>query len=650
MNILNKIYKRKNLLLVIDVLLIIGGYFLAYALTLTANQIIAYLPTFRTSFLMVAVVYITAFYLLKMYDQMWRYADATEYKLCAISTMVGGAGFVLFGELAGYNVPIRIQMASPFIILALVISSRIIYKLIIEKENKKNKYKNTDQKHNQPLTKKNIAIIGAGEAGHQLLRELKQNPHIALEPICFIDDNNQKIGRKIYGIPIQGPISDISNIVKNNQIEKLIIAIPTITPEDKKRIVKLASDTNCKVKILPDITNMLKSPSQENQDQELELLGKLRNLDLEDLLGREAIKVNDADIKNYIKNATVLVTGGGGSIGSELCRQAVKYEAKKLIILDNYENNAYQIQQELIRQYKFTPQVEIISVRDLPRLSQFFEDNQDIDVVFHAAAHKHVPLMEHNPEAAIKNNVFGTYNVANLCNKHKIKKMILISTDKAVNPTNVMGATKRLCEMVIQSMGSISKDTDYAAVRFGNVLGSNGSVIPLFKDQIEKGGPITVTHPDIIRYFMTIPEAVSLVLNAGAMAKGGEIFVLDMGDPVKIVDLAKNIISLSGLTLGKDINIVFTGLRPGEKLYEELLMAEEGLNITGSEKIFIGKSTFTDHAKLQNQLKELKSVVDGNADMNANASVKIDTNEIRNKLKEIVVTYKEVEWKNKEIL
>lgn len=595
---------RKNLLMLIDMTLIGGGYLLAYFITLPNELWAKYLITYRNSVLITVVVFSFCFYILGLYNQIWRYADVQEYRLCGIVSGVGGAIFILVGELAGYNIPIRIQLSTPCIIFFLLILSRISYKLFMEKESPLFAHKKSNKQR-----KKRILIVGAGSAGLLILREIKQNPQFGYEVISFVDDNKNKIGRILNGYKIDGPIDKIPDIVRAENIEEVIIAIPTATGEQRKRMVDFATQEKVRVRILPSMVTSL-SDSEDSEGKNI-LIGKLRNIDVEDLLGRDSVKVEDADIHAYIADKVVMVTGGGGSIGSELCRQIVRYGAKKIIVVDNYENNAYEIEQELIREYGICPQVEIISVQDYDRMRRLFESENEnktpIEVVFHAAAHKHVPLMEHNPEQAIKNNVVGTFNVARLCNHYQVKRMILISTDKAVNPTNVMGASKRSCELVIQSMNKVSEKTIYTAVRFGNVLGSNGSVIPLFKKQIEIGGPVTVTHPEIIRYFMTIPEAVSLVLNAGGLAEGGEIFVLDMGQPVKILDLAKNLIKLSGLEVGRDIDIVFTGLRPGEKLYEELLMAEEGLIRTKSEKIFVGKMTDIDEKFLFGAIESFQS-------------------------------------------
>ena len=588
----HNILSRRNILMLVDAMIAGVGYLIAYMMTLSGGQLINYIQLYKETFFLFAVIYLTVYYFMGIYGQMWRYADADEYQLCSIASVCAGGIFIVLSEMIGYNVPIRIQIAAPIIVMGTVIASRITYKTLSQYKRRKAHEdeisSNEESAEASDARNKRLAIVGAGDAGVQLLREIKNNPSLRYDPVCFVDDNPHKMGRSILGVKIAGPVDKIGRIVEHNRIEKIIIAMPSIKASDKKRIVEKCSETKCKVKILPGIPLILKP-----QDEKTELMGRLRNIDVEDLLSRDSIKVNEVDIESYIKGKNVLVTGGGGSIGSEICRQAVNFGAKRLVILDNYENNAYDIEQELKRDYGYIPQVEIITVRERDTLDRFFSEyirsNGKIDVVFHAAAHKHVPLMEHNPDQAVMNNIMGTYNVAQMCDRYGVDRMILISTDKAVNPTNVMGATKRACEMVVQAMNRKSTHTVYSAVRFGNVLGSNGSVIPLFKKQIEKGGPVTVTHPDIIRYFMTIPEAVSLVLNAGGMAKGGEIFVLDMGDPVKITDLAENMIKLAGLTIGKDIDIEFTGLRPGEKLFEELLMAEEGLEKTGSDKIFIGK-------------------------------------------------------------
>ncbi|KGJ50167.1 nucleoside-diphosphate sugar epimerase [Clostridium sp. NCR] len=447
----------------------------------------------------------------------------------------------------------------------------------------------------------NVLIVGAGSAGDIVIQELKNNPKLLKKPIGIVDDDIKKQCRRMHNVPIIGMVKDIDSIVTKYDIDEIIIAIANISRKDKKKIIEVCKKTKCKLKTIPGIFEII--------DGKVDIK-KIRDVQIEDLLGREQVKVNLDEISGYLQNKVVLVTGGGGSIGSELCRQVSSLNPKQLIILDNYENNAYAIQQELVRKYGTSLNLitVIASIREEKRMDDIFKKYKP-DVVFHAAAHKHVPLMEKNPSEAVKNNIFGTKNLAVLADKYNVKRFVLISTDKAVNPTNIMGATKRAAEMIIQTMNEQS-ETEFVAVRFGNVLGSNGSVIPLFKKQIEEGGPITITHPEITRYFMTIPEAVQLVIQAGAMTKGGEIFVLDMGEPVKIVDLAKNLIKLSGFEADVDICIEFTGLRPGEKLYEELLMSEEGLTDTSHEKIFIGKPISINVEKCKMNLEFLKAIVD----------------------------------------
>ena len=445
-----------------------------------------------------------------------------------------------------------------------------------------------------------VLIIGAGCAGEMVVKELEKNPQLNKKAVAIIDDDITRIGDQVSGVDIVGTRNSILKIVKLYKIDEIIFSIANISKKGKKEIIDICKNTNCKIKTIPGIYEIIDGKVDIKQ---------VRDVDIEDLLGREPIEVDFNLMGSYIQDSTILVTGAGGSIGSELCRQIANIRPKKLIMLDNYENNLYSIQQELIRKYGDSIKMiaVVASIREQKRMEKIF-DKYRPEVVFHAAAHKHVPLMENSPGEAIKNNIFGTLNVAMLSNKYNVKRFLLISTDKAVNPTNVMGATKRAAEMIIQSLNEESK-TEFVAVRFGNVLGSNGSVIPLFKKQIEEGGPVTVTHPKIIRYFMTIEEAVGLVIQAGGMAKGGEIFVLDMGEPVKILDLAKNLIRLSGFEPDVDIKIVFTGLRPGEKLYEELLMSEEGLLDTKHKKIFIGRPIDFDKNDLQKYLIELRNIV-----------------------------------------
>ena len=462
-----------------------------------------------------------------------------------------------------------------------------------------------------------VMIVGAGEAGEKIYREIYTSQNIYKEVVCFIDDDKTKIGRRIHDVLIYGGRHDIQEACDKYKIDEILVAMPSIDQKEMAEILNICKDTKCKIKKLPGIYQMV------NGDVHL---SDFKEVEVQDLLGRDPIEVNLSEIMDYVTDQVVMVTGGGGSIGSELCRQIAAAKPKQLIIVDIYENNAYDIQLELKHDYpQLNLETMIASVRNTDKVNDLFKKYHP-DIVYHAAAHKHVPLMEDSPNEAVKNNVFGTLNVARACDQYKTKRMILISTDKAVNPTNVMGATKRMCEMIVQTINKQSQ-TEFVAVRFGNVLGSNGSVIPLFKKQIKAGGPVTVTHPDIIRYFMTIPEAVSLVLQAGAYAKGGEIFILDMGKPVKIADMARNLIKLSGYEPDIDIKIEYTGLRPGEKLYEELLMKEEGLQDTPNKLIHIGKPIELDEDSLFDRLNHLKD------------EAYKETNDIRTLIKEIVPTY-----------
>ena len=531
------------------------------------------------------------FALLGCYKSLWRYAGLEELLSIIISSVICVFPCILLHKLIGYNYSFLFYIINTILIITSTVGVRLAYRI----GRKLRKIENIKDDVS------NVLIIGAGTAGNIVINEIKENPQMKKRVIGMLDDDKNKVGRKIHNIKILGTTDDIEKIVEEYNVDEIIIAMAKISKQDKKIVIEKCQRTKCKLKTIPGIYEII--------DGKVDIKN-IRDVDIEDLLGREPIKVNMKEMSSYITDKTILVTGGGGSIGSELCRQIASFKPKHLIIVDNYENNAYAIQQELLRMYKEKLNLSIIiaSIREYKRMDEIFNKYKP-EVVFHAAAHKHVPLMENSPSEAIKNNIFGTLNIAKLCDIYKIKRMVLISTDKAVNPTNIMGATKRAAEMVIQTINKYS-DTEYVAVRFGNVLGSNGSVIPLFKKQIEEGGPVTITHPDIIRYFMTIPEAVQLVLQAGAMAKGGEIFILDMGEPVKIVDLANNLIRLSGFEPGVDIKIEYSGLRPGEKLYEELLMSEEGLTKTENSKIFIGKPVDIDTNKVIENLNILRSIVD----------------------------------------
>ncbi|WP_337425417.1 nucleoside-diphosphate sugar epimerase/dehydratase, partial [Alitiscatomonas sp.] len=524
------------------------------------------------------------FFLARMYSTMWSVAGVREalhvVAACGLASLVQIAGMMLLQ----LSVPRSFFLVSFAALCAEELGIRLSYRVVIS----------LFGNHSKKAAKR-IVIVGAGTSGSVILKEMTTSSLVNGCVVCFVDDDKNKAGKFLNGVPVAGNRNDIPRLVEEYKIDEIYIAIPSASARERKAIIEICRETGCQVKILPGIYQLINGEVS---------IAKLRNVEIEDLLGRDPIRVNLDEIMGYVSGKVVLVTGGGGSIGSELCRQVASHNPKQLIIFDIYENNAYDIQLELKEKYPDLDLVVLIgSVRNTHRIETVFEKYRP-DIVYHAAAHKHVPLMEDSPNEAIKNNVFGTYKTAKAADKYGTSRFVLISTDKAVNPTNIMGASKRMCEMVVQMMNARSK-TDFVAVRFGNVLGSNGSVIPLFKKQIEQGGPVTVTHPDIIRYFMTIPEAVSLVLQAGAYAKGGEIFVLDMGEPMKILDLAKNLIRLSGYTPDVDIPIVFTGLRPGEKLYEELLMNEEGMQDTPNKLIHIGKPIEFDMERFEGQLEEL---------------------------------------------
>ncbi|MEG2698046.1 MAG: nucleoside-diphosphate sugar epimerase/dehydratase, partial [Ruthenibacterium sp.] len=549
---------RKQILIAFDVVVVTVSYLLPWVLIQSRTSFSEYNSLLVASCFFFVCCYEIIYGLMGMYDSLWRYAEIVEFfRLCVASVTAVSifvvVTLVLFG--AERRVPISVYFLSAMFASSITLYSRLTYRM----------YRNT-RLAARPKTRRRVMIIGAGDAASTLLHEFFKNPSSDMNIICCVDDAPEKVGRSIMGIEIMGTTKDIPEIVERCEIETLLLTIPTLDEVDKRRILGICNKTKCNVRILPDIVKLI----ADGKD----LLSRVRDVRVEDVLGRPEIELTNTS-NALITGKTIMVTGGGGSIGSELCRQIAVYKPKQLVILDIYENNAYAIQQELLRKYGDTLNLEvrIASVRDSKKVDALFDWFRP-DVVFHAAAHKHVPLMEDSPEEAVKNNVFGTYNVTCAADKYGVGRFVLISTDKAVNPTNVMGATKRVCEMIVQAMAQKSK-TKFVAVRFGNVLGSNGSVLPLFKEQISMGGPLTVTHPDIVRYFMTIPEAVSLVLEAGAMGGDGDIFVLDMGNPVKILDLAENLIKLAGFIPYRDIEIKFTGLRPGEKLYEELLMDEE---------------------------------------------------------------------------
>ena len=554
---------------------------------------------------------IASFSAFRLYSYMWSLASFHEiiriFEACILATLVQMGGMLL----------LQLHIHRSYFILCFVflylftIALRFSYRFYVSFISHQPVWRYTGK----PVGPR-IMIVGAGAAGNTIGKELLESDQAEGTVVCYVDDNDNKVGKYLNGIIIAGSRADIPRMVEKYRVTNIYIALPTATPKDRKEIIEVCQSTGCKLKVLPGIYQLLNGEVSAS---------RMRDVEIDDLLGREPVVINQEEIFSMISGKTILVTGGGGSIGSELCRQIASHAPKKLIVFDIYENSVYDLQQELKRdQENLNADYLIGSVRNEHRLDKVFEKYQP-DIVFHAAAHKHVPLMEMSPNEAIKNNVFGTYNVARMADKHHADTFVLISTDKAVNPTNIMGASKRLCEMIIQMMARRS-ETKYVAVRFGNVLGSNGSVVHLFKQQLLNGGPLTVTHPDIIRYFMTIPEAVQLVLQAGAYASGGEIFVLDMGEPVKIMDLAKNMIKLSGYK-EEDIKIEITGLRPGEKLYEEMLMDEEGLQDTANKLIHVGKPIVFDDDQFEKDLQDLKKVAYE------------DTDEIREHVAALVPTY-----------
>ena len=600
---MGKFNLRKIVLMLADVfVIVVSGLTLNYVLALT--KVIG--PESNGMLLYYLVINLLScsvmMFALGSYSRLWRYFDIKDYLACGFAM---AAGFVIgFAVLTMMNMsPRKIFVLLYFIVATLgVMLFRFIFK--------KTFLELVDVGHNEVYER--TLIVGAGNAARMILTEIENaktdpnNPSKNIYPVCMVDDDTTKLHTKLNGVEIVGTCPEIPVICAKYHITNIIVAIPSCEEEEKRKILDYCSATECKIKVVPYISEILFSDDNP-------LISQAKEIKIEDLLGRKPIEFNRQKISDFINGKVCMVTGGGGSIGSELVRQIVKYNPRQVIIIDIYENNAYDIQQELMLEYGNSINLVTIisSVRDYDKMELLFNKYKP-QVVFHAAAHKHVPLMETVPEEAVKNNIFGTYNVAELSKQYNVDKFVMISTDKAVNPTNVMGATKRACEMIIQYESQNSSHTEFVTTRFGNVLGSNGSVIPLFRRQIESGSPVTVTHPDIIRYFMTIPEAVSLVLEAGAMAKGGEIFVLDMGAPVKITTLAENLIRMYGKVPYRDVPIVFTGLRPGEKLFEELLMDEEGLKSTENKKIFIGNQIDIDEKELLRKLEILRNVADAN--------------------------------------
>ena len=629
-------YEKKNILrnrkikiltlISIDILMIMLSYFLGYVFRFYFHntsliKIVDYYNDNILKIILFTIIYIVIFYLFRQYKSIWTLAGINELINGILAVSIGITIAIIISLISKDRIPLMVTILAGIMILILCngvrLGWRVLRRIII----------NIVCKEIENV--KNVLIIGAGAGGALVSGEYKKYPNLCKRVVGFIDDDREKLGTYVNGIKVYGNRNNILKVAKEKNVDEIIIAIASIEKSALRELIESCKEAHVSVKIMPGVSEMIDGKFSIN---------KIRDIDLEDLLGREEIKLDYEGIADYLEDKIVLVTGGGGSIGSELCRQISRFNPKQLIIFDIYENNAYEIQNELKRNYPHLDLVTLIgSVRDRERLSQVYSKYRP-NVVFHAAAHKHVPLMEISPEEAIKNNVVGTFNTAEFANKYGVEKFVLISTDKAVNPTNIMGATKRMCEMIVQAFNKASS-TEYVAVRFGNVLGSNGSVIPLFKKQIAEGGPVTLTHKDITRYFMTIPEASQLVLQAGAYAEGGEIFVLDMGKPVRIYDLAENLIKLSGYEPHKDIKIEVTGLRPGEKLYEELLMNEEGLTETKHKKIFIGKPgdfEIDDIAKKKDDL--LKYATKGS---------KI---RLKEQLKNVVDTFKEPDEINSKVL
>ncbi len=601
---------RKAFLVTVDICSVIaasiGALLLRFNLSLSSVDPV-FLDTAWAFLIVLIPLTIIVFSAFHLYQSLWAYAGVVEFESVVAASVVVSVLQVTIMMLLQLSMPRSYFLLFGMVLVFLVGFSRFGYRALRHRRQARSSKEET----------RNVMVIGAGEAGNAIVRELISSAHLHQNISCIIDDNPLKIGSYIQGVKVVGNRESILENVEKFMIDDIIIAIPSAGKKEIREIAEICKESKCELKILPGMYQFVTGEAS---------ISKLRNVEIGDLLGRDAIEVDLDSIMGYVQEKVVLVSGGGGSIGSELCRQIAAHQPKQLIIIDIYENNAYDIQQELVRSYpKLNLEVLIASVRNDARIEKIFETYHP-EIVYHAAAHKHVPLMEKSPNEAVKNNVFGTLTMVKAADKYGVNRFVMISTDKAVNPTNVMGATKRICEMIIQTYNSKSK-TEFVAVRFGNVLGSNGSVIPLFKKQLEQGGPITVTHPGIIRYFMTIPEAVSLVLQAGAYSRGGEIFVLNMGEPVRILDLAKNLIRFSGYTPNEDILIEFTGLRPGEKLYEELLMKEEGLRDTKNNLIHIARPISMNEHIFEQQLEELYEV-----------SIKEPEN-IRRIIEQIVPTY-----------
>lgn len=574
-------------LVVLDAIFINISYILAllvrFDFSASSPQFENYFGIFLSHALSIMLIKLIVYWLTGLYRTLWKYASAEEIVKIVMSCIISTALSIAYFNIAAATLPRSIYLMSGIFDVVFVGGIRFAYRLL-----RNLRTPGTFTLRNSALDAdsipgvdrlKRIMLIGCGDAGAAMIKEVTMHKDQKQKVVVAVDDNREKIGQKIAGVKIAGDRTKIVDLANRYAVDEIIIAIPSATKKQIAEIVEMCHKTKCKIKIMPSLIDLI---------NEKVSIKSLRDVDIEDLLGREAVSVDLKGISSYLEDRIVLVTGAGGSIGSELCKQIAKYRPRRLVLFDIYENSVFELQNEMLKKYpELEIDVNIGSVRERARVEELFNKFKP-HVIFHAAAHKHVPLMEHDPKEAIINNVLGTKNCMDMAEKYVADKFVLISTDKAVNPTSVMGASKRICEMLMQDKAAKSKTTSFTAVRFGNVLGSNGSVIPTFRKQIAEGGPVTVTHPDITRYFMTIPEAVQLVIQAGAMAKGGEIFILDMGEPVKIMDLAENLIRLSGFTPYEDIDIVVTGLRPGEKLYEELLLSEEGINQTSHNKIFIG--------------------------------------------------------------
>ena len=611
-----KIFYRRTCLIIYDIISIVLASYLALVIRyeLDAEGIGAipshFIRPIERFMPINILITLAIFYFFRLYSSLWAFAGETELQnivvSCVLSTLVNSIGLQFF-KLSSQAVPKTYYFLYMFLLITCIFVSRFSYRFFRSLKHKQQNKKNMIS----------VMVIGAGEAANLIIKEIVNSNFSTMVIKCIIDDDKGKWGRYIQGIKVVGGREKIVECADIYGVDEIIVAMPSASRAAIREILEICKDTNCKLRSLPGMYQLVNGEVN---------VSKLRDVEVEDLLGRDPISVDMDSILGYVQGKVVLVTGGGGSIGSELCRQIAAHKPRQLVIVDIYENAVYDVQQELKAQYpELNLVVLIASVRNTNRMNFIFSEYHP-NIVYHAAAHKHVPLMEDSPTEAIKNNVFGTFKTAQAAAMSGVQRFVMISTDKAVNPTNIMGASKRICEMIIQTFDK-HYETEFVAVRFGNVLGSNGSVIPLFRKQIEAGGPVTVTHPDIIRYFMTIPEAVSLVLQAGAYAKGGEIFVLDMGEPVKILDLAENLIKLSGYRVGEDIKIEFTGLRPGEKLYEELLMDEEGMRETANKMIHIGKPIELNEHEFFAQLKELKD------------ECQIESSDIRPLIRKIVPTY-----------